>query len=46
MKAKVLLSLVLLCGNLAAPLARAGDAVPAAPAAPPACEFAILSAHH
>ena len=39
MKAKVLLSLVLLCGNLAAPLARAGDAVPAAPAAPPACEL-------
>ena len=39
MKAKVLLSLVLLCGNLAAPLARAGDAVSAAPAAPPACEL-------
>ncbi|MBR0720596.1 SGNH/GDSL hydrolase family protein [Bradyrhizobium manausense] len=36
MKAKVLLSLILLCGGLAAPSARAGDAVPAAPAA---CEL-------
>jgi hypothetical protein len=36
MKAKVLLSLILLCVGLAAPLARAGDAVPAAPAA---CEL-------
>jgi len=40
MKAKVLLSLVLLCGILAAPPARADDAaVPAAPAVPPACEL-------
>jgi len=39
MKAKVLLSLVLLCGVLAAPQARAGDAAPAAPAVPPACEL-------
>lgn len=36
MKAKVLLSLILLCGSLAAPSARADDAVPAAPAA---CEL-------
>lgn len=36
MKAKVLLSLILLCGCLAAPSARADDAVPAAPAA---CEL-------
>ena len=36
MKAKVLLSLILLCGNLAAPPARAGEAVPAAPVA---CEL-------
>jgi hypothetical protein len=36
MKAKVLLSLILLCGGLAAPAARAGDAAPAAPAA---CEL-------
>jgi hypothetical protein len=36
MKAKVLLSLILLCGNLAAPPARAGEAVPAVPAA---CEL-------
>ena len=34
MKAKVLLSLILLCGGLAAPLARAGDAARAARAAP------------
>ena len=33
MKAKVLLSLVLLCGSLAAPVARAGDAAPSVPAA-------------
>ena len=33
MKAKVLLSLILLCGGLAAPPARAGDAAPPAPAA-------------
>lgn len=41
MKAKVLLSLVLICGSLAAPAARAGDAAPApaAPATPPACEL-------
>lgn len=40
MKAKVLLSLVLLCGSLAAPPARAGDAAPAAAAAvPAACEL-------
>ena len=39
MKAKVLLSLILLCGGLAAPTARAGDAAPAAPAGPPACEL-------
>ena len=39
MKAKVLLSLILLCGNLAAPPARAGDAAPAASAAPAACEL-------
>lgn len=36
MKAKVLLSLILLCGSPAAPSARADDAVPAAPAA---CEL-------
>lgn len=36
MKARVLLSLILLCGSLAAPSARADDAVPAAPAA---CEL-------
>jgi hypothetical protein len=36
MKVKVLLSLILLCGYLAAPSARAEDAVPAAPAA---CEL-------
>lgn len=36
MKAKVLLSLILLCGSLAAPSARADDTVPAAPAA---CEL-------
>ncbi|MGY4465324.1 hypothetical protein ACVWWK_001006 [Bradyrhizobium sp. LB9.1b] len=39
MKAKVFLSLILLCGGLAAPQARAGDAAPAASAAPPACEL-------
>lgn len=40
MKAKVLLSLILLCGGLAAPVARAGDAAPTAPpAAPPSCEL-------
>ncbi|MEZ2148258.1 SGNH/GDSL hydrolase family protein [Bradyrhizobium sp. DN5] len=39
MKAKVLLSLILLCGGLAAPMARAGDAASAAPAAPAACEL-------
>ncbi|MGY8707016.1 SGNH/GDSL hydrolase family protein [Bradyrhizobium sp. 18BD] len=39
MKAKVLLSLILLCGGLAAPQARAGDAAPADPAVPPACEL-------
>ena len=40
MKAKVLLSLILLCGCLAAPPARADDAAPAAePAAPAACEL-------
>ena len=40
MKAKVLLSLILLCGSLAAPVARAGDAAaPAAPAVPAACEL-------
>ncbi|MGX1317763.1 hypothetical protein AB7M17_001216 [Bradyrhizobium sp. USDA 377] len=39
MKAKVLLSLILLCGGLAAPQARAGDAASAAPAAPAACEL-------
>ncbi|MBR0852464.1 SGNH/GDSL hydrolase family protein [Bradyrhizobium diazoefficiens] len=33
MKAKVFLSLILLCGGLAAPPARAGDAAPQAPAA-------------
>jgi hypothetical protein len=49
MKAKVLLSLVLLCGTPAAPVARADDAAPAptspvtpplttTPAAPPACD--------
>jgi hypothetical protein len=36
MKAKVLLSLILLCGGLAAPAARADDVAPAAPAA---CEL-------
>jgi hypothetical protein len=36
MKAKVLLSLILLCAGLVAPSARAGEAVPAAP---PACEL-------
>ncbi|WGD52147.1 SGNH/GDSL hydrolase family protein [Bradyrhizobium sp. CB1650] len=39
MKAKVLLSLILLCGGLAAPSACAEDAAPAAPAVPPACEL-------
>ncbi|MEY9425204.1 hypothetical protein ABH975_000519 [Bradyrhizobium ottawaense] len=39
MKAKVLLSLVLLCGSLAAPVARAGDAAPGAATAPAACEL-------
>ena len=40
MKAKVLLSLMLVCGCLAAPPARADDAAPAAePAAPAACEL-------
>ncbi|MGY4342332.1 hypothetical protein ACVWW3_007238 [Bradyrhizobium sp. LM2.9] len=39
MKAKVFLSLILLCGGLAAPSARAGDVAPAASAAPPACEL-------
>ncbi|RXG93444.1 SGNH/GDSL hydrolase family protein [Bradyrhizobium zhanjiangense] len=39
MKAKVLLSLILLCGGLAASMARAGDAASAAPAAPAACEL-------
>ena len=39
MKARVLLSLILLCGSLAAPPARAGDAAPAASAAPAACEL-------
>src|SRR3954453_647586 len=38
MKAKVFLSLILLCGGLAAPPARADDAAPAASAAPAACE--------
>lgn len=39
MKAKVLLSLILLCGNLAAPFARAEDTAAPAPApAPAACE--------
>jgi hypothetical protein len=38
MKAKVLLSLILLCGSLAAPAARAGDAAPAASTVPAACE--------
>ena len=39
MKAKVLLSLIMLCGALAAPSARAEDnAAPAAPAGPAACE--------
>src|SRR4051812_50026476 len=39
MKAKVFLSLILLCGGLAAPPARADDAAPAASAAPAACEL-------
>lgn len=39
MKAKVLLSLILLCGSLAAPVARAGDAAPAASTTPSACEL-------
>lgn len=39
MKARVLLSLILLCGSLAAPAARAGDAAPAASTAPAACEL-------
>jgi len=39
MKAKVLLSLILLCGGLAAPSARAEDAAQPAPAAPAACEL-------
>lgn len=45
MKAKVILSLILLCGGFAAPVARAGDAAPmpsAAPtasAAPPSCDL-------
>lgn len=39
MKAKVLLSLILLCGGLAAPPARADDAAPAVAAVPPACEL-------
>ena len=38
MKAKVLLSLILLCGCFAAPSARAEDAAQTAPAGPPACE--------
>jgi hypothetical protein len=38
MKAKVILSLILLCGCFAAPSVRAGDAAPAPPAGPPACE--------
>lgn len=38
MKAKVLLSLVLLCGAFAAPSARAQDTTAAVPAGPPACE--------
>lgn len=39
MKARVLLSLVLLCSSLAAPVARAGDAASAASPAPAACEL-------
>jgi len=39
MKAKGFLSLILLCGGLAAPPARANDAAPAASAAPAACEL-------
>lgn len=40
MKAKVLLSLILLCAGLAAPVARAGEAAPAAaPTVPAACEL-------
>jgi hypothetical protein len=39
MKAKVLLSLILLCCALAAPSARADDAAPPVPAAPAACEL-------
>jgi len=40
MKAKVLLSLVLLCGGFAAPVARAGDdAAPAPATTPAACEL-------
>jgi hypothetical protein len=39
MKAKVFLSLVVLCGGLAAPLARAQNAAPSAGAVPPACEL-------
>jgi hypothetical protein len=38
MKAKVLLSLILLCGGLAVPAARADDAAPAASPAPASCE--------
>ena len=40
MKAKVLLSLILLCGSFVAPQARAGEAAPAAaPTVPAACEL-------
>ena len=39
MKAKVFLSLVVVCGGLAAPLARAQNAAPPAAAVPPACEL-------
>ncbi|WP_061025696.1 SGNH/GDSL hydrolase family protein [Bradyrhizobium sp. CCH5-F6] len=40
MKARILLSLILLCGGLAAPVARAGDAAStASPAPPPSCEL-------
>lgn len=38
MKAKVFLSLVVLCGGLAAPFARAQNAAPSAAAVPAACE--------
>ncbi|MHB0771183.1 SGNH/GDSL hydrolase family protein [Bradyrhizobium sp. 5.13L] len=39
MKARVLLSLILLFGGLAAPVARAGDAASTASPAPPSCEL-------